>query len=365
MVRSRRGIQGTADEEVRKLIIEKTMQKTRNSNIELLRIIAMVMILGLHVNFLAIGGPSTQDITFSPFQSFIRLFAEFICIVGVNVYVLISGWFGINYKPKGIVQFLFQSLFFSLIIFIPFAIAGDIEINRLNIMSSFLLYKNAYWFVWAYLVLYIMAPMLNAFIEKSDKLTLKRFLLLFFIVQTIASIFTNVGFYKAGYDPLSFIGLYLLARYFRLYKENIGKYLYLLIFVLCALMNTLAHFVPQFFGISNGLMVSLGSMYTSPLNIIGALSLLLFFTKLDFKSKAVNYIATSCFAVYLLHMHFCVSDYYLNTAKELYEKYSGITYFTFIIALFVAVFIISIAIDRVRIVCFNYLWNKIERRIQQ
>ena len=82
------------------------MQKTRNSNIELLRIIAMVMILGLHVNFLAIGQPSTQEIVSSPIQSFIRLFAEYACIVGVNVFVLISGWFGIHYKPKGIVQFL-------------------------------------------------------------------------------------------------------------------------------------------------------------------------------------------------------------------------------------------------------------------
>ena len=321
----------------------------------------MVMILGLHVNFLAIGGPSTQDITSSPFQSFIRLFAEQICIVGVNVFVLISGWFGINYKTKGLCNFLFQSLFFSLIIFIPFAIAGDIEINRLNIMSSFLFYKNAYWFVWAYLVLYIMAPMLNAFVEKSDKLTLKRFLLLFFIVQTIASIFTNVGFYKAGYDPLSFIGLYLLARYFRIYKENKGKYLYLFIFVLCALLNTLGCLSAGSTGISYGTITSICMMYTNPLNITGALCLLLFFTKLDFKSKAVNYVATSCFAVYLLHMHFCVSDYYLNTAKELYERFSGITYFATIIVLFVAVFIVSILLDRIRIVCFNYLWNKYEK----
>ena len=322
----------------------------------------MVMILGLHVNFLAIGEPSTQDITSSPFQSFIRLFAEYICIVGVNVYVLISGWFGINYKPKGIVQFLFQSLFFSLIIFIPFAIAGDTEINRLNIMSSFLLYKNAYWFVWAYLVLYIMAPMLNAFVEKSDKLTLKRFLLLFFIVQTIASIFTTVGFYNAGYDPLSFIGLYLLARYFKLYKENSGKYFYLFIFALCALVNTLVSFLTTFTGINYETIINICWSYINPLNIIGALCLLLFFTKLDFKSKAVNYVATSCFAVYLLHMHFCISDYYLNTAKELYERFSGITYFATIIVLFVAVFIASIILDRIRIVCFNYLWNKYETR---
>ena len=357
----RHRVQGTAKEEPEKLIIEKTVQKTRNSNIELLRIIAMVMILGLHVNFLAIGGPSTQDITSSPFQSFIRLFAEYICIVGVNIFVLISGWFGINYKPKGIVQFLFQSMFFSLIIFISFAIAGDIKINRLNIMSSFLLYKNAYWFVWAYLVLYIMAPMLNAFIEKNDRQTLKKFLLLFFVIQTIASIFTSVGFYKAGYDPLSFIGLYLLARYFRLYKENTGKYIYLFIFTICVLLNTLVCLMPPFFGKSNGLMVSITWMYTNPLNIIGALTLLLFFTKLNFKSKAVNYVATSCFAVYLLHMHFCISDYYLNTAKELYERFSGITYFATIIVLFVAVFIASIILDRIRIVCFNYLWNKYEK----
>ena len=121
------------------MIIKTTMQKIRNSNIELLRIIAMVMILGLHVNFLAIKIPSTQDITSSPLQSFIRLFAEYACIVGVNIFVLISGWFGINYKTKGLCNFLFQSLFFSLMIFLVFALTGNIEINRLNIMSSFLL----------------------------------------------------------------------------------------------------------------------------------------------------------------------------------------------------------------------------------
>ncbi|MBQ5644481.1 MAG: acyltransferase family protein [Bacteroidaceae bacterium] len=228
-----------------------------------------------------------------------------------------------------------------------------------------MLYKNAYWFVWAYIVLYIMAPMLNAFIEKSDKQTLKRFLVLFFVIQTIASIFANVGFYKAGYDPLSFIGLYLLARYFRLYKENSCKYIYLFIFALCVLLNTLACFLPPFIGLSNGFMFNIAYMYTNPLNIIGALSLLLFFTKLDFKSRAVNYIATSCFAVYLLHMHFCVRGYYIDTAKELYYKFSGISYFATIITLFVAVFIVSIILDRIRIICFNYLWNKYEKRKHQ
>ena len=338
------------------------MQKTRNSNIELLRIIAMIMILGLHVNFLALGVPNHQDIISHPIPSFISFFAESLCIVGVNIFVLISGWFGINYKTKGLCSFLFQSLFFSLIIFIPFVLAGRIDINRINIMSPFLLYKNAYWFVWAYIVLYVLAPILNAFVEKSDKQTFKRVLILFFIIQTIASIFTNVGFYKAGYDPLSFIGLYLLARYYRLHIENKGKYIYIFIFILCALLNTMACFLPPFVGINNGLMISIAYMYTNPLNIIGALSLLLFFTKLNFKSKVVNYVATSCFAVYLLHMHFCISNYYINTAKDLFYNFSGLTYFAYIIAFIIAVFIFSIIFDKIRILCFNYLWNKYEKR---
>lgn len=137
----------------------------RKSNIELLRIIAMFMILGLHVNYLAVTAPNAQDIATSPLISFMRIFMENICIVGVNVFVLISGWFGINFKTKGLSSFLFQCIFISLLIFIAFAVTGEVEVNQRNIMSVFLIYKNAYWFVWAYLFLYILAPVLNSFIS--------------------------------------------------------------------------------------------------------------------------------------------------------------------------------------------------------
>ena len=203
--------------------------------------------------------------------------------------------------------------------------------------------------------------MLNTFVENSSKMELKKLLILFFVIQSIAATFTNVGFYKAGYDPLSFIGLYLLARYFKIYRENKGKYIYLFIFMFCTLLNTFACLLPPFLGIGNSLTISISLMYTNPLNIIGALCLLLFFTKLNFKSRVINYIATSCFAVYLLHMHFCLRGYYINTAKVLFNKYAGLEYIAYVLALFIAVFIISILLDRIRIVCFNYLWNKYEK----
>lgn len=322
----------------------------------------MIMILGLHANFLSLGAPSPTDVIAAPGQTFLRFFTQYLFIVGVNVFVLISGWFGINYKRKGLYSFLFQSLFFSIIIFIPFALTGRIELTVNNIMSSFLLYENAYWFVWAYLVLYIMSPMLNSFIKTSNKAEIKKVLILFFTIQTIISMFSSLGFYQAGYSPLSFFGLYLLARYYRLYKEEQinGKYIYLLIFVLCAIFNTLASFLPPFAGISNDFIIWRCTIYVNPINIIGAFSLLLFFTRLNFSNNVVNYIATSCFAVYLLHMHFCMSGHYLDMAKYIFNNYSGFMYMLAIITLFVAVFVVSIIIDRLRAFCFQYLQNKYE-----
>lgn len=333
----------------------------RESNIELLRIVAMFMILGLHANYYAIGVPGTHETSILPLQSFTRFLLENICIVGVNVFVLISGWFGINYKSKGLCNFLFQCLFFSIAIYVPFAIYNSVPTDRVNIMSAFLLYKNAYWFVWAYLVLYIFAPVLNSFITSSGKNTVKRVLVLFFLIQTICSFFTGTGFFQTGYNPLSFFCLYLLARYFRLHRNNNGKHRYLGIYLLCTLSNTLIYFISDYSGHKNGSLLAIITSYTNPLNIVGALSLLLFFTKFKLQSKCINWLASSCFSVYLLHMHFCISSHYAEYAREIFENFSGITYFVIILTYISSVFFASVIIDKGRIAVFNHIWNKYEK----
>ena len=316
----------------------------------------MFMILGLHVNMFAIDLPDKTDILKNPLSSFTRLFFEYLCIIGVNVFVLISGWFGIKFKTKGLCNFLFQSLFISIILFIPFVINGDVELNRVNILSAFLFYKNAYWFVWAYLILYIISPVLNTFVENTGKCVQKKVLISFFAVQTIIYIFTSCGFYIAGYDPLSFIGLYLLMRYIRIWSIEVGKNQLLAIWLTCTLVN---------FALSctgNGTLTTISLAYTNPLNIISATALVLYFTKLSFKSKVINYISASCFAVYLVHMHFCIVRYYKEFAVKIYDNYGGIMYLAHITLFIIAVFAISVLIDKIRIWAFDRLWNFIEKR---
>lgn len=79
---------------------------------ELLRIVSMLMVLLLHANFLVFGTPTVADATCQPVATFIRLFFESVSIVGVNLFVFISGWYGIKAKLRRIAAFLFQVFFF-------------------------------------------------------------------------------------------------------------------------------------------------------------------------------------------------------------------------------------------------------------
>ena len=87
--------------------ISTSKPKVRQSNFELLRIIAMFMVLILHADFGALGQPDKAEIMNFPFAATLRVILEMASIVAVNVFVLISGWFGIRHSIKGITMSLF------------------------------------------------------------------------------------------------------------------------------------------------------------------------------------------------------------------------------------------------------------------
>lgn len=86
--------------------------KERQSNIELLRIIAMFLVLLVHANFYSLGVVTPQDIRAFSLDSVLKVFFEAISINCVDIFVLISGWFGIRASFKGGCKFLFQCFFF-------------------------------------------------------------------------------------------------------------------------------------------------------------------------------------------------------------------------------------------------------------
>lgn len=333
------------------------VKKERDSNMELLRILSMFFVLGLHVNFVAIQGPGTEDVISNGVNAYARLFSEALCIGAVNTFVLISGWFGIKASLKGFFRLVFQCFFIGTLILIGLTIyQHSFEFFSID---SVLLRTDSLWFIYAYIGLFILSPVLNAYLEKANKKELGNVILGFYLLQTTIAWYRGfVGWYSNGYSTLSFIGLYLLAQYIKRYPSFINKLptgVIFLIAILCVAFNATSAFVFEYLGRADyaGLMFS----YLNPLVILSAVSLVLAFSKLKIKSKAINWVASSSLAVYLVHGHPSIFPMYKEMGATLYQNNNGISYWWKILLFLCIVFLFSILLDKIRL----FVWNLFQK----
>lgn len=177
----------------------------RQSGIELLRIVAIVMVLVCHANARVLGLPSRAEVFSVPAPSIARMLFGAMAVYGVNIFVMISGWFGIHAKPKGLAKLLFEVLFLLWGIYAVFLLTGNATFNMHDIKVCLAL-TDEYWFVMAYVGLYIFSPVLNAFVEKASKRELQLLLVGFYVFQCYYCWTFGTLDYFSGYSITFFFG---------------------------------------------------------------------------------------------------------------------------------------------------------------
>lgn len=150
----------------------------RESNIELLRIVSMFFVLILHADYLTLDVPSATDFHHNPANFLVRTLADSFCLCAVNVFVMISGWFGIRGSVRGFCKFAFQAIYFLAGTYIVFLIAGKAPFSWGNVAAGLGLCRVP-WFVASYAVLYVLAPVLNGFVQSASRRQLGTTLLCF------------------------------------------------------------------------------------------------------------------------------------------------------------------------------------------
>ncbi|MBR2436328.1 MAG: acyltransferase family protein [Alistipes sp.] len=341
-----------------------TAKLPRQSNIELLRMVAMFLVLLVHADFFSLGSPTISDIQTDTIDSFFKILFESISIVCVNVFVLISGWFGIKPSYKGILNFLFQCIFFLTGLYI---ITNIIGVNTLSLkgLAGCVFATKLNWFIKAYLLLYIISPVLNHFVNNTSQKEFKYILFGFFLFTCTYGWIGAAEFMMQGYSTISFIGLYLLARYIRIYspawsklhiKYDIAIYLSTIIIV-----SALTFTPPLYLGVKIPLNFY---SYISPTTIIGAVYLLLAFSKISIQSKFINWCGVSCFAVFLIHVSPSTLWHYKDLFVKLHDSLPTLEYWGATFIILTGIFIIAILIDKVRIAIWEICWNKIFRNIE-
>ena len=156
----------------------------RNSNIELLRIIAMFMIVISHYTVHSGIQYSTLPLGFN------RFFMELSTLgnIGVVIFILITGYYSFNktnsLNIKKIVLLILQTLFYSISIFLIFLLTTDRSIGIKDLIYSFLpITSKAYWFMTAYIVLYLFIPFINVVINNTTQKQLKTMIIYLCVVH--------------------------------------------------------------------------------------------------------------------------------------------------------------------------------------
>lgn len=280
--------------------------KERKSNLELLRIFSMILIILYHY-LLYSGFEFGRDITVN------KLITQIICFggkVGVNCFVLISGYFLIDskFKWKKVFKIIIESFTYSMIILLIAYIFKFDNLNAKNIIKSiFPTTFSMYWFISVYIVLYVLSPYINKLFDiLSKKEVIKLIGILVFI--SIASI-TPVFIYviKKVSSILWFITLYLIGAYIKRYPNKYfnDKRISLCMILISYLLIVLSIVILDFFALLYPV-VEGKEMYYVWMNsifvLVNSVSLFLFFKELDIKcNKCINSIASTMFGVYIMH----------------------------------------------------------------
>ena len=272
--------------------MQNTARKQRDSNIELLRIVAMLFVILLHI--LQFAGSSATDC--SKLVWFVNSFAS----VAVPCFIMISGWYGIRLTASKIMGIIFQMFMFWLVGLAASYFTGNFRPVSLAEPLKALSGYN-YSFVMGYIILMIAAPAINTFVEYALRERVRLSLALFFAFQTLLRFILNHNWWADGFSVINYFGVYALARYLSTYRPGFIKFKAGTDLVLYVAISTVLALGCLFWINRTG---SFGRMfnYTNPLLLCSALCLVLFFTKISFKSRAVNFLAAGCFGAYLMHM---------------------------------------------------------------
>ena len=214
-----------------------SVREERNSGFELLRLLLMFLIVIHHaiVHGLGLRGLASADATEVAIRSGdMALFclANGFCIVAVNAFVLISGYFGIRPSKRKVLGLLLAMLFYTLLFTTGYYLMrGDLK----HAVSSLLLLSHSrYWFLTDYFFLLCFAAPLNLFFERCGRRETGLFVLSLLVISSYFGFVWGHAANTNGYTLLQFIMLYALGRYVRIGGFDLARGRAAGLYLLCA-----------------------------------------------------------------------------------------------------------------------------------
>lgn len=337
--------------------IEIKGKTKREANMELLRIVGMLMVITLHClgNGLLLGNS-----TISVYNTVLIRFLDFFSLTANAIFLIISGYYSINKKfnLKKVLNLWGKTIFYSILIYLICRVLNlNMQIiDNASFVSFFPVISGEYWFINAYIVLYFLEPILNIMLNKLSQKQFKYLLITAIVMLGIVKIILNPGGVLAG-TMLPVILVYMIGAYIRKYvtikpvKYCFVKYI-LLTAIATLLYIILSVIVKQ---IDNNTIYSLikkliGEFREYSNILIIAMTVLIFIKfktmtiKSNFIEKIITFISPSVFSIYLIHQSINIRDT-MWLKMGIMDYANSWLMIPYILLMIITVFIVCLFID--------------------
>lgn len=340
------------------------MSKERLSNIELLRIIAMIGIIFFHYSDHGCHNITPENSTYINylFQSLFRIGGG----VGNCLFILISGFFLVTSKITIIktVRLWTQVAIYSIASFAIYVLVTGNFTLPLLFYSLTPITHNVYWFFTTYLILYLCSPLLNDGIKSLSKLGFTSLVLLCVTCFSLMPTFGNYNFIDNNRTGV-FFTLYFIGAWLRLYGT---QYLNKPLIKKIALVTSVSLILLcEWSIVTNGWWHGINSRYRYVwgmeqfLVLATAVSLFILFwlTRIRLDNK-INAIAGTVFGIYLIHMNPMTTNFIWNDILKIQQWYYNELMPVYFILSGLALFIICSVIEYIRLRTIEpYITNKL------
>lgn len=292
----------------------------RNSSIELLKIIAIVMVVFSHgmpngspeVNASAIEiGRASTDI-----QMFVIRLLYNLGQIGNCIFIVCTSWFLLESKSakfNKIMALIGDCFVISMIMLVLFTLLGY-RLPMLDFIQQFLpvTFGNS-WFLTCYLLFYAAHPLLNIVLEHLSQKGLLLVDTVFVILYCCMSFVTagKLFFYS---EIIGFCGVYFIVAYVKKYLKKMTQSMKtgVVLLVIGIVGWLLENVVLTVLGVRISLLARgavLCNNFINPCFLLIAIGSFVVAKNIQFSNKAVNYVSGLSLLIYLFHCNRIVRDY--------------------------------------------------------
>ena len=346
------------------------MKEKRNYGIDLLRVLSMLYVVILHT--LKQGGILDNAVPGSG-QYQIAWLLESWCLCAVNIFGMISGYVGYTEEEKphrvsGWLMMWLQVVFYGVTATAFFAVAKPGLVQPGHFLKMFFpVSTDLYWYFTAYTALFLLIPLLNSAVRHCGKPNLRILFVALILVFSVFDSFADVMRLARGYSFGWLMILYLLGAIIK--KCGIGSKLTAPAAAGGIVLSCLLCWLWKLGGVTFDLYMfraepELIAAYPFPFHVLSAICHVLLFSRLRFGDgtrKAISFMASGAFAVYLLNtQRFVWSEVMENTFVHLASRHPAVL--TIRVVLFAAGFVaVALLLDGVRRKLFAVL--RIKQRL--